>query len=258
MQVQQQQLILPTATGPMLCRLFQPAQPLLPPQKIQDDEAGSVQTYPAILFYSEIFQITGPIARAATLLAGLGFLVLVPEIFHELNPQGTVLPYDEAGKNKGNQDKWQKPLPAHDSDLVAMLDYLRSLRTFNGKVMSYGVCIGGHLAFRAALNPAISAACCLYATDLHSDTLPALVGDQTLERAGEIKGELMLIWGKQDPHIPAEGRAKIYRELSAKQLNFSWFEVNAEHAFMRDEGERYDPALALWVYQQARDLFLRQ
>ncbi len=258
MQVQQQQLILPTATGPMLCRLFQPAQPLLPPQKIQDDEAGSVQTYPAILFYSEIFQITGPIARAATLLAGLGFLVLVPEIFHELNPQGTVLPYDEASKNKGNQDKWQKPLPAHDSDLVAMLDYLRSLRTFNGKVMSYGVCIGGHLAFRAALNPAISAACCLYATDLHSDTLPALVGDQTLERAGEIKGELMLIWGKQDPHIPAEGRAKIYRELSAKQLNFSWFEVNAEHAFMRDEGERYDPALALWVYQQARDLFLRQ
>ncbi|MCT6700528.1 dienelactone hydrolase family protein [Rheinheimera sp. 4Y26] len=258
MQVQQTQQILPTATGPMLCRLFQPSQPFLSEQKPPHDEEAAVQSYPAILFYSEIFQITGPITRAATLLAGLGFLVLVPEIFHELNPQGTVLPYDEAGKNKGNQDKWQKPLPAHDSDVVAMLDYLRSLRTFNGKVMSYGVCIGGHLAFRAALNPAISAACCLYATDLHSDTLPALVGDQTLERAGEIKAELMLIWGKQDPHIPAEGRAKIYQTLSAKQVHFSWFEVNAAHAFMRDEGERYDPALALWVYQQARDLFLRQ
>jgi carboxymethylenebutenolidase len=257
MQVQQSSVILPTATGPMLCQLFSPVFPQHVTSEENTPQPQTSQQVPAILFYSEIFQITAPICRAATMLAGLGFLVLVPEVFHELNPEGTVLAYDDAGKNKGNQDKWQKPLPAHDTDTVAMLDYLKTLSTFNGKTMSYGVCIGGHLAFRAALNPAISAACCLYATDLHSDTLPALVGDQTLERAGEINGELMMIWGKQDPHIPAEGRAKIYQQLTAKQVNFSWFEVNAQHAFMRDEGERYDPALALWVYQQARDLFLR-
>jgi len=252
MQVQQSSVILPTATGPMLCQLFSPvlaqhvaSQNLSSEENTQQPQMS--QRVPAILFYSEIFQITAPIVRAATMLAGLGFLVLVPEVFHELNPPGTVLAYDDDGKNKGNQDKWQKPLPAHDTDVVAMLDYLKTLSSFNGKVMSYGVCIGGHLAFRAALNPAISAACCLYATDLHSNTLPALVGDQTLERAREIKGELMMIWGKQDPHIPPEGRAKIYQQLSSKQVNFSWFEVNAQHAFMRDEGERYDPALALWV-----------
>lgn len=252
MQIQTSTITLTTATGPMRCLQMMPHAP--------GNALGkkTTKTFVAVLFYSEIFQITAPIARAAAMLAGQGLIVLVPEVFHELNPAGTVLGYDDVGKDKGNQDKWTKPLASHDSDTVAMLAYLQTLAEFNGKISSYGVCIGGHLAFRAALNPAVTAACCLYATDLHSDTLPAAPGDQTLERAGDIQGELLLIWGKQDPHIPAEGRLKIYQQLSAAGCNFSWHELNAQHAFMRDEGERYDPALALWVYQQASLLFLRQ
>ena len=49
--------------------------------------------YPAILFYSEIFQQTGPIERAAKIIASHGYTVLVPEVFHELNPIGTILEY---------------------------------------------------------------------------------------------------------------------------------------------------------------------
>ncbi|MEI7566450.1 MAG: dienelactone hydrolase family protein, partial [Opitutaceae bacterium] len=52
--------------------------------------------YPGILLYSEIFQITGPIRRTAALLAGHGFIVAVPEIYHEFEPAGTVLAYDTA------------------------------------------------------------------------------------------------------------------------------------------------------------------
>lgn len=243
MQITSEFLTLETATGAMRCQLFKPA--------------NSSKRYSAILFYSEIFQITAPIARAAAMMAGQGFLVLVPEVFHELNAAGTVLAYDDAGKDKGNADKWAKPLSSYDSDNTAMLSYLQSRCDFNGKAGAMGVCIGGHLAFRAALNPAISAACCLYATDLHSNTLPVGTAKQTLDCAGDISAELLMIWGKQDPHIPAEGRAAIYQALSAAGCNFSWHEVNAPHAFMRDEGERYDPALALWVYQQARELFQR-
>ena len=42
--------------------------------------------FPVILFYSEIFQQTGPIERAAKIIASHGYAVLVPEVFHELNP----------------------------------------------------------------------------------------------------------------------------------------------------------------------------
>jgi carboxymethylenebutenolidase len=213
--------------------------------------------YPCIIFYSEIFQQTAPIARTASIMAGHGFHVLVPEVFHELNPIGTVLGYDDEGKDKGNQDKWTKPLESHDSDTEALIRYARTLPDCNGNVGAMGVCIGGHLAYRAALNPEIRSAFCLYATDIHSDTLPANAGNNSFERMGDIQGEIHFIFGKQDPHVPKEGRLKIYQKCHATGINFQWQEVNAQHAFMRDEGERYDAALALQMYQQAVNLFNR-
>ncbi|QFU21410.1 dienelactone hydrolase family protein [Shewanella eurypsychrophilus] len=213
--------------------------------------------FSTVIFYSEIFQQTAPIARAAAMLAGHGFVVLVPEVFHELNPIGTVLAYDDAGKDKGNEDKFAKPLEAHDSDVEALVSFARCQSFCSSHVGSMGVCIGGHLAFRAAINPDISAAFCLYATDIHSNTLPCKAGNDSLSRTQDIQGELVMVWGKQDPHVSSEGRKLIYAKLEETESNFSWLEVNAEHAFMRDGADRYDPALAMQMYQQATSFFHR-
>ncbi len=242
MQVSQQWQQLSTATGPMRVLVLTP-------------QARQPQSFAAVLFYSEIFQITEPIRRAATMLAGLGFIVVVPEVFHELNPLGTVLGYDDAGKDKGNQDKWTKPLPSYDSDNQAMIDYLDTRSDWDGRLGAMGVCIGGHLAFRAALHPRVQATLCLYATDLHSDTLPDGGQGQTLAQAGRIQGELMMVWGRQDPHVPFAGRQFIQQALELAQVHYTWHELNAPHAFIRDEGERYDPALTHWVFAQAQHLF---
>ena len=68
---------------------------------IKDDETIDIETptgpmrtyilrpvaegrYPGLVLFSEIFQVTGPIRRTAAMLAGHGFVVAVPEIFHEL------------------------------------------------------------------------------------------------------------------------------------------------------------------------------
>src|SRR6478736_2991241 len=58
--------------------------------------------FPAVIFYSEIFQVTGPIRRMAAALAGEGYLVVVPEVYHEFEEPGTVLAYDQAGSDRGN------------------------------------------------------------------------------------------------------------------------------------------------------------
>lgn len=213
--------------------------------------------YPTVIFYSEIFQQTAPIARTASILAGHGFVVLVPEVFHELNPIGTVLAYDDEGKDKGNADKWAKPLEHHDSDVDALLEYSAGLSYANGSVGAMGVCIGGHLAYRAAINSGITSAVCLYATDIHSNTLPSDSGNDSLARTKDIKGELMMVWGKQDPHIPLEGRQLVHQNLLDNDVTFSWQEFNAAHAFMRDEGERYDPEIALNVYAVSVAFFNR-
>lgn len=242
MMVTQEVHDIPTATGLMRTYLYRP------------NEEGQ---FPTILFYSEIFQQTAPIARAATIMAGHGFVVLVPEVFHELNPIGTVLAYDDAGKDKGNEDKFAKPLESHDSDTEALVQFARSQPFCTSQLGSMGVCIGGHLAYRAAINPDISAAFCLYATDIHSSTLPSGEGNDSLSRTEDIQGELVMVWGKQDPHVSSEGRKRIYAQLDNTGRTFTWLEVNAQHAFMRDSESRYDPALAIQMYLQAVAFFHR-
>jgi carboxymethylenebutenolidase len=212
--------------------------------------------YSALVLFSEIFQRTGPIARMAAMMAGHGFVVAVPEIFHELESPGTVLAYDQAGADRGNHHKTAKPVTAYDADAGAAVDHLLGRDDCSGKVGAMGVCIGGHLAFRCALDPRVRAAACFYATDLHKGSLGA-GGDDSLARAGEIQGELLMMWGRQDPHIPDEGRAKIQARLVETARTFTWHELNAAHAFMRDEGPRYDPALALLGYRMAIDVFGR-
>ena len=69
---------LSTPTGPMRTHIVRPAAP---------------GKYPGIVFYSEIFQVTGPIHRAAVQLVGHGYVVAIPEIYHEYETAGTVLKY---------------------------------------------------------------------------------------------------------------------------------------------------------------------
>jgi len=210
--------------------------------------------HPGILLFSEIFQQTAPIARMAAMIAGHGFVVAVPEIFHELEPMGTVLPYDEHGTAAGNRHKTEKAISAFDDDARKAIDHLLSRDDCNGAIGAFGVCIGGHLAFRCAFEPRVRAAACFYATDLHKASL-GKGGDDSLARAGDIRGELMMVWGRQDPHVDDAGRLAIEAALRSAKTRYTWHELNAAHAFLRDEGPRYDPALALTCHRMALDLF---
>lgn len=234
---------LPTPTGPMRVHRFIPV--------------GEVR--PAVILYSEIYQMTGPIQRLAARLACEGYEVLVPEVYHEYEAPGTVLGYDKDGTDRGNFLKFEKPVRAFDSDAKALIDSLLVRPEYRWKgIGTIGFCLGGHLAFRAALDRRVLASSCLYGTDIHSATLGRGSRDDTLLRCGEIEAELLLIWGRQDPHVPAEGRRKIYETLSAKERDFQWHEFNAAHAFARDEGLRYDAAVSRLGWDITLELFKRR
>jgi carboxymethylenebutenolidase len=233
---------LPTPTGPMRTHIVRPA---------------AEGRYPGILLFSEIFQVTAPIHRTAVQLAGHGYVVAVPEIYHEYEPLGTVFAYDQAGSDRGNALKTTKPLHSYDDDARAVLAHLASRPDCTGRLGVMGICIGGHLAFRAAMNPQVRGAVCFYATDIHKHGLGAGMADNSLERAGDIKGELLMVWGRQDPHIPTEGRMTVLARLNEVGARLNWHEVNGAHAFLRDEGVRYDPEHARAMIGLALDLFHR-
>ncbi len=214
--------------------------------------------YPGLTLFSEIFQRTSPIERTAMYYAGHGFIVAVPEIFHELEKPGEVLAYDQGGADRGNFDKVNKTLESYDSDARAVIAFLSSHPQCTGKLGSIGICIGGHLSFRCAMNREVLAAVCFYATDIHKRGLGLGMNDDSLERIKDIRGELMMVWGRQDPHIPTEGRQLIYQRLTEAGAHFTWHEFNGAHAFLRDEGPRYDPELAGMCYRMSIDLFRRK
>jgi carboxymethylenebutenolidase len=108
------------------------------------------------------------------------------------------------------------------------------------------------------MQPDVLATTCFYATDIHKRGLGEGTHDNSLDRIGEITGELLMIWGRQDPHIPREGRALIYNALSDAEMHFQWHEFNAAHAFLRDEGPRYGPAAVRICYDMALELFTRK
>ena len=234
---------LATPSGPMRTHIVRPAAP---------------GRYPGIVFYTEIFQVTGPIRRTAAMLAGHGYVVAIPEIYHEFEPAGTVLAYDQAGSDRGNVLKTTKTLESYDADARAVLDHLAGRADCTGRLGAMGICIGGHLAFRAAMQPDVLGTVCFYATDIHKGGLGQGMQDDSLKRAQEIRGELLMAWGRQDPHIPTEGRMKVLARLNELNLKISWHEVNGAHAFLRDEGARYDPELAYALYGLAFDFFHRR
>ncbi|KAI9796403.1 MAG: hypothetical protein M1833_006175 [Piccolia ochrophora] len=221
--------------------------------------------FPGVLLFSEIYQVTGPVARFARQIAGQGYIVAAPSSFHEfVGPEA--LPYDTAGTDKGNEFKASKRLAAYDEDARLTLTHLLALPTCTGRVGATGMCLGGHLAYRAALDERVAAAVCYFATDMHSRTLgrneeeAGGSGDDSLARAADVRGELVMIFGKNDNHVPPAGRDLIRKTLHEAGVLFSFYEVAwAQHAFIRDELSkgRYDPGISKVCFEMLLEVFGR-
>ncbi|MBW4659585.1 MAG: dienelactone hydrolase family protein [Drouetiella hepatica Uher 2000/2452] len=203
--------------------------------------------YPGILFYSDIYQLGSPITRLANHLAGYGYVVAAPEIFHRIEPIGTVIEPNDLGRMQGNDDARRTAIAEYDADARAVIDFFKQdglkpeSQIDPNKIGTMGFCIGGHLAFRAAFRDEVKAAVCCYPTGIHIGKLGRGVAD-TLSRMGEVKGKVFLAFGSIDPHIPEDARQKVIQGLENAGVDYtlSLYE-GANHTFMRDDSDRFDP-----------------
>ncbi|KAJ3552061.1 hypothetical protein NM688_g4355 [Phlebia brevispora] len=198
--------------------------------------------FPGVVCFSEIYQVTGPVERFAGQIASQGFVV---------------------GTDRGNKYKVEKEVAAYDEDATLAIDLLCSLKNCNGRIAATGMCLGGHLAFRAAFDRRVLSSVCFFATDIHCATLGKGKNDDTLVRVrkGDLKGkgELVMIFGKQDTHVPREGRDLIRKTLEDADVPVSFLEVQAQHAFIRDESSkgRWDAALTRSLFTFMMEVFER-
>ena len=200
--------------------------------------------WPGVLLYTDIFQLTESTLRSARRLASHGFVVVVPEIYPHGELAGVALEFDDPGKAAGQAAAAATPVAGFDADRVAVLDAMQQ-RDDIDQLFVTGFCIGGHLAFRAAIDPRVSATVCFYPTGLHNGALGADADAGSLARAADVQGRLMLVFGSRDPHVSAPARLEVLSALYAagrEDVELHVYE-GGEHAFMRDVGPRHDPVL---------------
>ncbi|PIL32013.1 hypothetical protein GSI_06717 [Ganoderma sinense ZZ0214-1] len=223
--------------------------------------------FPGVIVFSEIYQVTGPVERFAGQIASQGYVV--GELYHSqmhapdlaISDQPNL--YIPSGTDRGNKYKIEKEVAAYDEDAKLTIDLLSSLKNCNGRISVTGMCLGGHLAFRAAFDKRVLSSVCFFGTDIHSATLGKGKDDDSLVRVrnGDLtsKGELVMIFGKQDTHVPREGRDLIRKTLEDANVPTSFLEVQAQHAFVRDESSkgRWDAALTRSLFTFMMEVFER-
>ncbi|KUI53223.1 Putative carboxymethylenebutenolidase [Cytospora mali] len=245
--------------SPMRIFVFHPTIPQYPNAR-----------FPGVVIFSEIYQVTGPVARFARQIAGQGYIVAAPSSYHDFTGPEP-LAYDGPGTDQGNEWKVKKTLESYDQDSYRTVDYLLTLPTCTGLIGATGMCLGGHLALRAALDPRISATVCYFATDVHSRTLGPYESantsatappnsNHTLDLLPQLKGEVSMIFGIKDTHVNDAGRDLIRAKLREAGVVFNFHEFAwAQHAFIRDELSkgRYDPAITKACFEILLELFGR-
>jgi carboxymethylenebutenolidase len=220
------------------------------------EPAQSGGHFPGILLYADIFALTPPTVRASIRLAGYGFVVAAPEFYHRIEDPGTVIPFED--REHAFRAAQGTLVADFDADARTTLDFLAAHpRVREGALGVTGFCIGGHLTVRAALQPDVKAAVAFYPTGLHTGTLGGSTDADTLTHVenGAIAGRIALAFGSKDPHIPLDAITTIQSAFAQSGTDYTIAMYDGEHAFMRDEGLRWNPSETDRAYADAVGFF---
>jgi carboxymethylenebutenolidase len=185
-----------------------------------NDKSGGV------VLVQEYWGLNDHIRDIAGRLAGQGFRVLAPDLYH-----GTVTTSaEQAGKIMQSLD-WPKAL----AEIIAAATHLRDHETSNGKVAVLGFCMGGALTFAAAANiPWLAAAVPFY----------GIPGEKLADYTKE-KAPILAHFAKNDQWATVDKAKDIQSKVPSMELHV----YDAQHAFFNDtRPEVYSPndAKAAW------------
>ena len=178
-----------------------------------------------LVVVQEIFGVNSHIRSVADGYAKDGFLAVAPALFDRIRP-GIELGYEGA-----DMETARSLMPKLDAE-KAMADiaaaYAYAAKTTGKKVGVIGYCFGGTLAWVAAAR-------------LHPGAAVGYYGGRIGNYIGEEpSAPVMLHFGKQDAHIPAEEVEKVH--AAHPEVEIYWYD--AGHGFNCDVRSGYNAAAA--------------
>jgi carboxymethylenebutenolidase len=193
---------------------------------------------PGLIVGQEAFGVNAHIRDVTERFAREGYMAIAPELFHRSAGPGFEGRYDDFPSVMPHVQALRHPLV--EADLRATHAWLAA-NAGGAPISAVGFCMGGFVAFLAALTLPVACAVSFYGGGIASS--PQRPG--LLDRVKELRAPLMLIWGGRDKHLTPEIVRSVTDALRAAEKNFVNVEFSdADHGFFCDVRPSYNPVAA--------------
>jgi carboxymethylenebutenolidase len=220
--------------------------------------------HPGVLLYMDAFGIRPQIERMADRVAGWGYVVLAPNVFHrhgtveDLAPTVDLRDQHASADFSGQAFSMVRGLTADvvAPDLVAYVDDLLALPgVADGPIGVTGYCMGARLAVRTAcLRPDAVAAC----GGFHGGGLATENQDSPHRRLPESRAAYVFGHADKDRSMPTDAIERLEQALDDAGVQYvSEVYAGARHGFTMADTAAYDEAAADRHYAELEDLFRR-
>ncbi len=201
----------------------------------------------SVVVIQEIFGINNNIKSVVNWLAGEGYVAIAPDLFWRLEP-GLAL-------NGSSEAELQKAFALYNAfdrdtgthDIQTTITSLRDHPVSNGKVATVGFCLGGHMAYRAALHTDADANAGYYGVGI----------EDLINEADKITNPLVLHIARRDAFVPVEAQRAIHARLDGHAQVSLYDYADQQHAFTRSDGAHYDAEATRQAHTRTLELFAR-
>ncbi|WP_063017937.1 dienelactone hydrolase family protein [Nocardia nova] len=198
---------------------------------------------PGLVLLQEIFGVNDYMRDMADRYAEEGYVVLVPDLFWR-SEHGVELGYDETGFTRGLQLRDELDLDSAIEDIGDTVERLRGLDNHAGGVGAIGYCLGGLLAYLAALRLPIQCAVSYYGVGVH----------EHLEQAGELSIPMVFHLAELDHWCPAPARRTIRAAFAGNDKVRIYDYPGVDHAFGTHGRDTYEPLSAGMAYSRTLEV----
>jgi carboxymethylenebutenolidase len=195
---------------------------------------GGDGRFPGMLLFQEALGVGAQLRGVAARLAGRGFVVVAPELYHRTAPGFELDTLDMSVLMPLIRSVTAAGMTA---DARAAHGWLASQPDVDaGRVAALGFCMGGRAAWLANAALPLAAAVSYYGGRIAPDLL---------DRAASLSGPHLFLWGGRDASIPPEQHRAVVDAVRAAGKPFVDVEFSeATHAFFNERTDRWDPAAA--------------